>query len=208
MRTPSITSKTTMTELAALVSEALAAAGIVATLSGGSAVSVYTENRYESEDLDFVTAALLEELKPVLEPMGFVHTGSPRLSVFEHSATRWYLEFPPAPLSFGGTYVDASACVVLSTPAGNVRIVSATHSVMDRLIAAASWQDAPSLDQAVLVATHQSDNIDWDEIDAWVVAEGISAAREVIELYRAVKRSPPLDRVPFIHERMPPAGTP
>ena len=118
MGTSNITGKTTMTELAALVSEALEAAGIVATLSGGSAVSVYTENRYVSEDLDFVTTALLEELKPVLEPLGFIHTGSPRLSVFEHPATRWYLEFPPAPLSFGGTYVDASKCAVLSTPAG------------------------------------------------------------------------------------------
>ena len=191
MGKPSITGKTTMTELAALVSEELEEAGIVATLSGGSAVSVYTENRYESEDLDFVTTALLEELKPVLEPLGFVHTGSPRLSVFEHPATRWYLEFPPAPLSFGGTYVDSSKSAVLSTPAGNVRIITPTHSVMDRLIAAASWQDAPSLEQAVLVATHQSNNIDWAEIDTWVVAEGITNAREVIEFYRAVRRSPP-----------------
>ena len=191
MGTPSITRKTTMTELAALVSEALEAAGIVATLSGGGAVSAYTENRYESEDLDFVTTALLEELKPVLEPLGFVHTGSPRLSVFEHPATRWYLEFPPAPLSFGGTYVDSSKSAVLATPAGNVRIITPTHSVMDRLIAAASWQDAPSLEQAVLVATHQSENIDWDQIDTWVVAEGVTDAREVIDFYRAVRRSPP-----------------
>lgn len=191
MGTPSITRKTTLIELAALVSEALEAAGIVATLSGGSAVSAYTENRYESEDLDFVTTALLEELKPALEPLGFVHRGRPRLSVFEHPATRWYVEFPPAPLSFGGTYVDASNCAVLPTPAGNLRIITATHSVMDRLIAAASWKDAPSLEQAVLVATHQSDNIDWDEIDTWVVAEGVTNAREVVEFYRAVRRSPP-----------------
>jgi hypothetical protein len=47
------------------------AAGIVATLSGGSAVSIYTDNRYQSADLDFVTTALLAELKPVLEPLGF-----------------------------------------------------------------------------------------------------------------------------------------
>ena len=191
MGAPSITSKTTMAEVAAIVSEALDAAGIVATLSGGSAVSAYTENRYESEDLDFVTAALLEELIPVLEPLGFVHTGSPRLSVFEHPATRWYLEFPPAPLSFGGTYVDAAECAVLSTPAGNLRIITATQSVMDRLIAAASWRDAPSLDQAVLVATHQSDNIDWDQIDTWVIAEGLTNSREVVEFYRAARRSPP-----------------
>ena len=191
MGTPSITPETSLMELAALVSTALEAAGIVATLSGGSAVSAYTENRYESADLDFVTTALLEDLKPVLEPLGFVHTGRPRLSVFEHPNTRWYLEFPPAPLSFGGTYIDASDCAVISTSAGDVRIITATHSIMDRLIAAVSWQDAPSLEQALLVATHQSDNIDWDQIGSWVVAEGITDARAVVELYRAARRSPP-----------------
>lgn len=191
MATPKITGETTMPELAAIVSEALAAAGIVATLSGGSAVTIYTENRYESEDLDFVTTALLEDLEPVLEPLGYAHTGSPRLSVFEHPDTKWYLEFPPAPLAFGRTYVDATDCELLPTPAGKVRIISATHSVMDRLIAAASWQDAPSLEQAVLVATHQGEKIDWKEIDDWVLAEEVVNSREVIEFYRAVRRSLP-----------------
>lgn len=191
MGAPKITRETTMPELAAIVSEALAAAGIVATLSGGSAVTIYSENRYQSEDLDFVTTALLEELKPVLEPLGFVHTGSPRLSVFEHPDTHWYLEFPPAPLSFGGTYVDASDCELLPTPVGNIRIISATHSVMDRLAAAASWQDAPSLDQALLVATHQGEKIDWKEIDNWVLTEEIVNSREVIDFYRALGRTLP-----------------
>ncbi len=150
-----------MIELAALVSEALEAAGIPATLSGGSAVSAYTENRYESAGLDFVTTALGEDLAPVLEPLGFVHTGKPRLSVFEHPDTEWYLEFSPAPLAFGGHYVDVSQCAVLSTPAGKIRVIKSTHSVMDRLIAAALWHEAQSLDQAILVATHKSESIDW-----------------------------------------------
>lgn len=186
-----ITSTTKLTELAAIVSEALEAAGIVATLSGGSAVSAYTDNRYESEDLDFVTTALLDELKSALEPLGFTHKGSPRLSAFEHPAIKWYVEFPPAPLSFGGTYIDASECAVVSTPSGNLRIITPTHSVMDRLIAAASWQEAQSLEQALLVAKHQADNIDWDEIDAWVVAEAIVNGREVVEFYNRVERTRP-----------------
>ena len=191
MGTLKITKSTTMTELAGIVSGALEEAGIIATLSSGGAVSAYTENRYQSEDLDFVTTALLDELKHVLEPLGFIHTGGPRLSVFEHPSTRWYLEFPPAPLSFGGTYIDASQAATLSTPAGDVHIITPTHSVMDRLIEAASWRDAPSLDQAVLVATHQSDNIDWDEIDSWVITEGIASSPELIDFYRAVRRALP-----------------
>lgn len=191
MRAAQITTKTTAIELAAIVSEALEAAGIVATLGGGGAVSVYTENRYRSEDLDFVTNAALGELKEVLEPMGFVHTGSPRLSVFEHPASRWYVEFPPAPLAFGGSYVDPSDCAVLRTRAGSVRIITATQAVMDRLIAAAAWQDAQALDQAELVAAHQADKIDWRALETWVVVEGIGGTPEVIEFYRQVRRSRP-----------------
>ena len=76
-----ITDKTTLAELAAIVSETLERQGIVATLSGGAAVSIYTENRYVSEDLDFVTVALVNELRKALEPIGFKHVGRPRRSV-------------------------------------------------------------------------------------------------------------------------------
>jgi hypothetical protein len=49
--------ETSLQQLAVLISEALEQAGIVATLSGGGAVSIYTQNRYQSHDLDFVTSA-------------------------------------------------------------------------------------------------------------------------------------------------------
>lgn len=113
-----ITETTTLAELAAIVCDALEREGIVATLSGGAAVSIYSDNRYVSEDLDFVTVALVKELKVALEPLGFKHTGTPRLSVFEHPKTRWYLEFPPAPLSFGSTYVISEKSILgFSRPA-------------------------------------------------------------------------------------------
>ena len=78
---------TSLEELAAIVSESLEREGIVATLSGGAAVSIYSENHYRSKDLDFVTVALVNELKAALEPIGFKHRGQPRLSVFEHEHT-------------------------------------------------------------------------------------------------------------------------
>ena len=49
-----ISDKTTLAEFAAIVSNELEAAEIVATLAFGAAVSIYTENRYVSDDLDFV----------------------------------------------------------------------------------------------------------------------------------------------------------
>jgi hypothetical protein len=51
-----ITASTTLEELAAIVSTTLDAAGITAVLSGGAVVSIYTNNEYESSDLDFISA--------------------------------------------------------------------------------------------------------------------------------------------------------
>ena len=186
-----ITEKTTLKELAAIVSAALERGGIVATLSGGAAVSIYSENRYVSEDLDFVTVAHVNELKAALEPLGFEYSGRPRLSVFDHPNTRWYLEFPPAPLSFGSTYVDPSQCVLLDTGVGQLRIITPTHSLMDRLIAAAAWNEPQSLEQALLVAGHQKDNLDWKQLDQFVIREGIRDDKEVHEFYRTTGRPLP-----------------
>ena len=187
-----ITEATTLTELAAIVSDVLEREGIVATLSGGAAVSIYSDNRYVSEDLDFVTIALVKELRMALEPLGFKHTGTPRLSVFEHPKTRWYLEFPPAPLSFGGTYVDPSQCALVDTSLGKLRIITSTQSVMDRLIAAVAWNEAQSLEQALLVADQQRDNIEWGELDRWVMREGISRDKEIVMFYEKIGRPVPI----------------
>jgi hypothetical protein len=186
-----ITAKTTLTELAAIISDALECNGIIATLSGGAVVSIYSKDRYQSADLDFVTTALIDELKIALEPLGFKHSGNPRLSVFDHPKTVWYVEFPPAPLGFGGTYVDPSDCSVIETNYGNLRIITPTHSVMDRLIAAASWSEPQSLEQALLVVSHQRDRIDWDELDKWVMREGIVKDKEIVEFYRKTARNLP-----------------
>ncbi|MDH3336820.1 MAG: hypothetical protein OER22_15460 [Gammaproteobacteria bacterium] len=186
-----IDEQTSLKELAAIVSETLESAGIIATLSGGAAVSIYSNNKYQSVDLDFVTAALVDELKSALEPLGFVHTGRPRLSVFEHPKTQWYLEFPPAPLGFGGTYVSPSDCAQIDTGIGLLRIITPTHSVMDRLIAAAAWNEPQSLDQALLVTAHCADKIDWKALDEWVVTEGIRNSKQILEYYYNVNRKLP-----------------
>lgn len=70
---------TSLQQLAVLISEALEQAGIVATLSGGGAVSIYTENRYQSHDLDFVTSATPRQLTAVVEALGFIQSSSKRL---------------------------------------------------------------------------------------------------------------------------------
>ncbi len=64
-----ITPKSTQQDVAAIVSSSLEQAGIAATLSGGAAVSIYTNNEYQSKDLDFVTAAMVADVSPVVPPI-------------------------------------------------------------------------------------------------------------------------------------------
>jgi hypothetical protein len=65
-----ITQNTSLQELAAIISQELEAKGIVATLSGGAAVSMYTNNRYQSYDLDFVSSAATAKLANAVHALG------------------------------------------------------------------------------------------------------------------------------------------
>lgn len=180
-----ITETSSLPEIAVIVSEALQRAGITATLSGGSAVTIYTQNDYLSNDLDFVTSAMIHELEPVLKSLGFVHTGVPRLSQFSHPKVKWYLEFPPSPLAFGHLFADPKDCALLDLPVGRLRIITPTQSVMDRLAAAFAWKDPQSREQAMMVAARQK--IDWKALGEWFANEGES--QDEFERFReAVKR--------------------
>ena len=163
---------TTLEELAVLISQALSARNIVATLSGGSAVSIYANNEYESADLDFVTSSPHSALANAIKPLGFRPTGNTRL--FEHPNTEWLVEFPPGPLAFGLTSVQHEDVPVLATRYGPLRIITPTLSVLDRLAAYYYFKDNPSWDQAVMVAKHQK--VNWADVYAWAENENQSRA--------------------------------
>jgi hypothetical protein len=151
-----ITRATSLQELAVIASEALELAGIIATLSGGSAVSIYSDNRYQSHDLDFVTLAAPARLQPVVASLGFVQTESRRL--YAHPQTEWLLEFPSGPLGFGQTIVDGSQLETLPTPWGSLRVITPTLCVMNRLAVFCHWGDRQC----------------WDQLQAWAMQEGLS----------------------------------
>ena len=163
-----ITPDTTAVELAARVSQTLEAAAIKATLSGGGAVSVYTHNRYQSSDLDFVTAARRNDLSAALRHLGFTLAND--LRHFTHPSTALFLEFPAGPLEFGDRIVQHDDVPRLETPWGPLRVITPTQCVMDRLAAFWHWRDRQSWDQAVMVAAHQT--IDYDELAACAASEG------------------------------------
>ncbi len=77
---------------------------------------------------------------------------------------------------------------LIDTGIGNLRIITPTHSVMDRLIAAAAWNEPQSLEQALLVADLQQEKIDWEQLDEFVIREAIHDDKEVREFYGAIDR--------------------
>ena len=161
--------ETSLQQRAVLISEALEQAGIVATLSGGGAVSIYTQNRYQSHDLDFVTSAAPRQLTAVVEALGFIPSSSKRL--YEHPQTQWLLEFPAGPLGFGHLVVDPRSLELLQTPWGALRVITPTLCVMDRLAAYCHWNDRQCWDQALLVAC--SNTVDMEQLRHWAEQGGL-----------------------------------
>lgn len=151
---------TTLEELAVIISSALETAGIITTMSGGSAVAIYSENQYVSRDLDFVTSADAGILQGVMAPLGFVQSASRRF--FEHPRALWLVEFPAGSLGFGSREMDHRAIPMLETAFGLLRIITPSLCVIDRLAAYLHWNDRQCWDQAVLVC--RSHPVDWDDM--------------------------------------------
>ena len=162
-----ITEVTSIEELAVIISGALEAEGIIATLSGGGAVSIYSQNQYMSHDLDFVTSADPKRLIKAIAPLGFSQGASKRL--YEHPRTQWLVEFPAGPLSFGQRYVDHRSINLLTTQYGALRVITPTLCVIDRLSAYLHWRDRQSWEQAIMVC--KSNPVDWNDIADWAINE-------------------------------------
>lgn len=160
-----INRRSTIRTVAAQVSQALTDAGITAVLTGGGAVSVYSANKYQSYDIDFVTAASRRELSAAMAGLGFAQ-GSGRH--FEHPSTKLIVEFVAWPVTVGDEVVRKWANV--RTPAGTLQILTPTQCIKDRLAAFFHWRDTQSLEQALLVGkTHR---ISMPDLARWSLAEG------------------------------------
>ena len=85
-----INSDSTIEEVAANVSEALSRAEFSAVLSGGAVVSIYTDNEYESKDLDFGTSEPIDRIADVSKEVGFTKTTA---RYFVNDDTDYYIEF-------------------------------------------------------------------------------------------------------------------
>lgn len=152
-------------EIAAIVSSALQKHGRSAVLSGGAAVTIYSENEYQSSDLDFISPDSLSILDPIMFELGFSRDQS---RFYTHPNTAFFVEFPQSPVMLGSKVVREWSR--LETDFGPIEILSPTQCVMDRLAAFYHWNDRQCLDQALMVARRHS--IDFDEILEWSKGEG------------------------------------
>jgi hypothetical protein len=154
-------------ELSAYVQSHLKKSGIDVVLSGGSAVTIYSENKYVSKDLDLVNiyAANRRKIKTAMSELGFQEEGR----YFTHPETKLFIEFPAGPLAIGAEPVNEIVEKEVST--GTLRIISPTDCVKDRLAAYYHWNDKQCLVQAKYVS--QTQDIDLEEVQAWSEREGM-----------------------------------
>lgn len=159
-------SQMTIGELAAFICNHLEKKGINVTLSGGACVSIYSENKYESYDLDFIEQSFVKrsQLKDALREIGFEENGRH----FTNPDTDFFIEFPPGPLSIGDEPVKEIETMVFST--GKLRLLSATDCVKDRLAGYYHWGDLQSLEQASLVSHDRE--VNFKEVERWSRKEG------------------------------------
>jgi hypothetical protein len=162
-------------ELAAYVQDSLQVVGIQVVLSGGSAVSFYSSNKYVSKDLDLINEnfAGRSKIKSVMEKIGFQEKGR----FFVNPDTQFFVEFPDGPLSVGEEPVREISEYELTT--GTLQIVSPTDCVKDRLCAFYFWNDQQGLAQAVLVT--KSQKVDLKEIKRWSKMEGKEEEYEIFK---------------------------
>ena len=178
MKTPS---KLNLLELAGFVCDGLRKQGIDVVLSGGACVSIYSENQYESYDLDFIRIdfASFDSISEAMKKLGFLKSGRH----FKHPSSLFFVEFPAPPLTVGSEPVKSVQ--IISVPKyGDLNIISATDCVKDRLCAYYFWKDKQGLDQAVLVAS--TNEIDLKEIRRWSDVERCS--EKFLEFKRLLKK--------------------
>ena len=116
-------------ELAGLVCETLAKAGITTTLTGGACVSIWSDGNYVSRDLDFIEEGPVtrRQVKDALTKIGFTE----KHRYFVHPETEFFVEFPTGPLTVGDERVHKVAIrdtIVREFCVYQLRIVMQSHA--------------------------------------------------------------------------------
>jgi hypothetical protein len=171
----------TLEEVATLVCARLDADKISVVLSGGSAVSIYSENEYESYDLDFVQTGLARRVDRAMEALGFER----QQRHWVHPRNPYWVEFPAGPVAIGEEIIHDFA--ERRSPAGMLRVLHPTECVMDRLTWYFHNADRQCLEQAIQVARKHP--VDLERIERWSAAERPHGAERFQEFQRLLNAS-------------------
>ena len=151
--------KISLQELAAFVSSELKKRGIEIILVGGACVTIYSRNRYQSYDLDFVTYEDMHMVTKVMKELGFRTKGKH----FEHDGCPWLVEFIPPPIAIGDLPIEHF------NQMGTIQMLRPEDSVKDRLASYFHWDDRQGLEQAIDICLEK--HIDLGEVEKWAVHE-------------------------------------
>jgi len=160
-----ITEKTSIEEMGAIICQRLLDNGIEAFLSGGAVVSIYTKNKYESFDLDFVTFADRKKIKKIMLILGFTQNKS---RLFIHPKSKYFVEFPGSATMIGDEKITQFNERKIKSKV--LKLLTPTDCIKDRLAAYIHWNDKQGLEQAVLVA--QAQHYSLKSIERFCVSEG------------------------------------
>lgn len=168
-------------EFAAAVVKQLEKHDISCVLVGGACVSIYTDEKHASRDLDFISAHSHESIAKALAEIGFQQDGR----YFTHPNSELYVEFPSGPTAIGNqTPIKPEG--ELKVKGTTITMYSPTQCVMDRLAAWFHWNDRRSLIHALWVCEKHPVNL--DKIKRWSEKENASEKFEnFLQEYKKLK---------------------
>jgi len=158
----------TIKELASVIAAKFEEHEIDSVLVGGACVSIYSKNRYESYDLDYVTHEDMKKIVPALKELNFQKKGK----YFVHPECPYFIDFVSPPVAIGDEPVEEFE--EFPTSLGHIKMLSPTDSIKDRLASYYYWGDSESLQQAIDIYSEVSQKINLDELKRWSKKEKFS----------------------------------
>ena len=165
-RVSPITEKSSLEDVCFAVCTALAHAGTVAVLTGGSAATYYAAHAYQSGDADFIITFSSDTARAgnALRELGYHENGG----TYHHDKSIFTVEFPPGPLAIGNELVSSYDTVQRGREF--LYVLSRTDCVRDRLASFYFFGDRSALAAAIAVA--KSDRVNLSSIRRWSDKEG------------------------------------
>ncbi|MCB0824809.1 MAG: hypothetical protein KDC26_01350 [Armatimonadetes bacterium] len=171
--------------LAAEVQAHLEGQGFSVVLVGGSAATAYSKEAYQSRDIDFVFEKDVINASKLIEAMRQMGFAAVSNGVFVNPKEKYTIDLISGPLLLDNEAM--SPPVRIQVGKNELKIISPTDCVRDRLLWFYHYNDRAGLAQAVLVAQAQADQIDIDMIRAW--SKKIKKDEEFAEFHRLVLSS-------------------